>query len=94
MDDKVCTKRRQILARGIGLAGASALGMTSVARDAAAAKTSKAALLYQDHPQNGKRCGDCKFFSPDSGSSTAGTCEIVEGTVDRNGWCMSFSPRT
>ena len=91
MDDKVCTKRRRILAQGLALAGGCAIG---IARDAAAAKSSKAALLYQDHPQSGKSCGQCKFFSPDSSGATAGTCEMVEGAVDRNGWCMAFSPKT
>ena len=94
MDEKFCTKRRLVLARSLGLAGACALGMTIGARDASAAKSSKAAFLYQDHPQDGKRCGNCKFFSPDSGNASAGTCEVVEGAVDRNGWCMAFSPKT
>jgi len=91
MDDRVCMKRRQVLAQGLALAGGCALG---VGRDAAAAKSSKAAFLYQDHAQNGKRCGDCKFFTPDGRNSSAGSCEVVEGAVDRNGWCMAFSPKT
>jgi len=92
MDDNACRKRRLVLAHGLAL-GACAMGMTGGIRDAAATKSSKAAFLYQDHPQNGKRCGDCKFFSADGGNSSAGTCDVVEGAVDRSGWCMAFSPK-
>ena len=92
-DTKPCTTRRSILARGLALAGMGVLIIAVDARKLAAAKTSKAAMLYQEHPHEGRRCGDCKFFSTDNGAN-AGTCALVEGPVDRNGWCMAFSPRS
>ena len=87
-------KRRQILARGVGLVGACVVGVATAVHNAVAAKSSKASLLYQDRPRDGKRCSDCKFFSADSSDTNTGTCALVEGAIDRNGWCMTFSPRT
>ena len=89
--DRLDLRRRKLLACGIGVTAAVALAF--VERDAAA-KTSKASLLYQEQPNGGKRCADCKFFSAASGAEGAGTCALVEGPIDRNGWCMAFSPRS
>ena len=58
----------------------------------AMAKASKTAMLYQEHPHAGQRCGDCRFFSGDEGAN-AGTCALVEGAVTRDGWCMAFALR-
>ena len=92
-DNRSEINRRKILKCGIGMAGACALGLALGARDAAA-KTSKAALLYQDQPNGGKRCADCRFFSAGGSDTNTGTCALVEGTIDRNGWCTAFSPRS
>jgi len=92
-DRSLQRKRRQILKRGAGLAGACLLGTALGGRYAEAAKTSKAAFLYQDHPRDGKRCGDCRFFSVDARQADTGTCALVEGAIDRDGWCTAFSPK-
>ena len=92
-DGSLQRRRRQILMRGAGLAGACLLGIPLGGRDAEAAKTSKAAFLYQDHPRDGKRCGDCRFFSVASGQADTGTCALVEGAIDRDGWCIAFSSK-
>ena len=93
MDDhRIEIGRRRIIKCGVGVAGACALGLATAWRSAAA-KTPKAALLYQDQPNGGKRCADCKFFSAGSSDTNTGTCALVEGTIDRNGWCTAFSPR-
>ncbi|HEX9301224.1 MAG TPA: high-potential iron-sulfur protein [Casimicrobiaceae bacterium] len=95
MDEKPPhTIRRRILARGLGLTGACVLGIAIDARSIAAAKSPKAALLYQDHPRDGHRCGDCKFFNAAGNDAPTGTCALVDGTIDRNGWCMAFAPKT
>ena len=83
-----------MLARGLGVAGACVLGIALDAPDAAAAKSAKTALLYQDHPNDGKRCGECKFFTSSGNDASPGTCALVEGMIDRNGWCMAYSPRS
>jgi len=86
-------KRREVLSRGAALAGASLLGIVICARSNAAEKSSKASLLYQNHPHDGQHCGNCKYFTAGTGDSNAGTCALVEGPIDSNGWCMAFSPR-
>jgi hypothetical protein len=90
-DHRIEIKRRRILKRGVAMVGACAFWF-AVASDKATAKTSKAAFLYQDQPNGGKRCAHCKFFSAGS-DSTMGTCALVEGAIDPNGWCTAFSPR-
>jgi len=94
MDDEMHRLvRRRFVSGGFALAGACALGIGISAPDAIASKSSKAALLYQDRTNDGKRCADCKFFTPSANDPSTGTCAIVEGTIDRNGWCMAFSAR-
>lgn len=89
---QTCMKRRVLLARGVGVAGASLLGIVVCASSRAAEKSSKAALLYQNHPHEGQHCGSCKYFSA-GGDPSSGTCALVEGQIDTNGWCMAFSQR-
>ena len=90
---QTCIKRREVLARGVGLAAASLVGMAISAHSKAAEKASKASLLYQSHPHNGQHCSECKYFTAGSAPST-GTCTVVEGAVEPNGWCMAFSAKT
>jgi len=93
MNRPVAIERRRLLARSLAIAGSSLLGLSAGVRSAAAQKSSKASLLYQDHPHEGKRCGECKYFGPGSDASGAGACALVEGPVQPDGWCMAFSPR-
>jgi hypothetical protein len=83
--------RRVMLARS----GGSLLGivLSAVASRPALAKAQKSDFQYQQHPKDGKKCADCKFFSTDRSGSDTGTCELVEGTVNRDGWCVAFSPK-
>ena len=92
MTEHVFRPSRRRMALGLAGAAFCALGLGR-AREAAAAKSTKAALSYQDHASDGKRCADCKYFSAASADASTGTCAIVEGAIDRNGWCMAFSPR-
>ena len=87
--------RRRMLERTLGLvAGGWMLRLAVGAGDAAGAKSTKDALLYQDHPHDGNRCSDCKFFTAGGNDGAIGTCAIVDGAIDRNGWCMAFSRRS
>ncbi len=83
--------RRRILKQALGLAGSSVLAGAG-SRMAHAQKSSKTALLYRDYPHDGRRCGDCKYFTA-APEAQSGTCAVVDGVIDRNGWCMAFSPR-
>jgi hypothetical protein len=83
--------RRAILARGASLALGFVLSV--MASRPATAKVQKMEFQYQGRPKDGKRCADCKFFSADASGSGTGTCDLVEGTIDRDGWCIAFSPK-
>lgn len=93
MTEPVSLRRRHLLMRGLIAAGTSAYVLSAGTRDAAAQKSSKASLLYQEHPHEGRRCGACKFFTPGPDAASAGTCAIVDGPIQPDGWCMAFSPR-
>lgn len=86
------TTRRRVLTRGLGAAGACLL-IAIDTRLPAAAKTSKATLLYQDRPHDGQRCGSCKYFAGDGNDATTGTCALVEGVIARDGWCMAYASK-
>jgi hypothetical protein len=94
MDEiQACSTRRMILARGIRLVGACLL-IAVDSHQPATAKTQKTAFLYQDRPHDGQRCGDCKYFSPEGNGAASGTCALVEGVINRDGWCMAYVART
>jgi hypothetical protein len=85
--------RRATLMRGVGVVAGLVLTVTAVVNKRALAKAAKGDLSYQDHPHGGQSCGACKFFSPDSNSANTGTCALVEGVINRNGWCTAYSPK-
>ena len=91
MNAPLSVKRRQALGRGAALAGSSLLIFCVGIDPAAAQKSSKASLSYQEHPHDGKKCADCKHFTPGSDASGAGSCALVEGPIQPTGWCAAFS---
>ena len=94
MDEiQACSTRRMILTQGIRLAAACLL-IAVDSHKPATAKTPKAALLYQNRPHEGQHCGDCKYFSPEGSGAGSGTCALVEGAIERDGWCVAYAART
>ncbi|WP_435079466.1 high-potential iron-sulfur protein [Halococcus sp. AFM35] len=53
---------------------------------------SKSAVQYQSQPRNNQRCSGCLFYIPDKNGDGLGACSIVEGDIQPNGWCASYSP--
>ena len=88
-----CISRRATLARGLGVLAGLVLTVALGASKPAQAKAAKSDLLYQDNPHSGQSCGGCKFFSPESNSANTGTCALVEGVINRSGWCTAYSPK-
>jgi len=83
--------RRSFLARGADIVGLAVLIVTTMGESSRAiAKAGKGEFMYQDHPHDGKSCAQCKFFAPDNANASTGSCEIVDGTISREGWCMAF----
>jgi hypothetical protein len=84
--------RRRFLARVVDSLGFAALIVaTAGVSSRAMAKAGKGEFMYQDHPHDGKSCAQCKYFAPDNGNPSIGSCEIVDGTISRAGWCMAFA---
>ncbi len=52
---------------------------------------SQASVHYQKKPHEGQKCSDCAYFIPGKTPPGTGSCRLVAGTIDPNGWCMRFS---
>lgn len=59
----------------------------------AAAKVSKAAMHYQDHPNGAMDCSKCIQFIPGKNPKADGECKVVEGAISPKGYCLAFSPK-
>jgi hypothetical protein len=83
--------RRSFLARVVDILGFTVVIVTTVgASSRSTAKVGKGEFMYQDHPHDGKSCAQCRYFAPDNANPSIGSCEIVDGTISRDGWCMAF----
>jgi hypothetical protein len=69
---------------------AVAIGGTTAIADA---KSSKAALKYQTHPNGGAKCATCKLFVPGKKSAAMGTCKVVAGAISPQGWCIAYTKK-
>ena len=76
-------RRRFLRMIALALGGAAAAGLG--AKPAVAAQQSKQAAAYQNSPNGGQRCADCRFFNASNRS-----CQIVAGEISPNGWCRFF----
>jgi hypothetical protein len=81
---------RRTMLKGVAVVTGVALASTFAGK-AAAAKSSKAAVKYQDKPHGDQECSKCTFFIPGKSPSAEGTCKIVEGSISPQGWCTSYS---
>jgi hypothetical protein len=73
----------------IGAAASAMLVERARADDAASnSQLKKQDVAYQNQPKGEQRCGTCKNFLAPSG------CKVVSGSVNANGWCLLFKPKT
>lgn len=82
--------RRQALKVLILPALAAAIGGTTGIADA---KSSKAQVKYQNHPKGSAKCSGCKFFMPGKSATAMGSCQIVDGSISPNGWCVAYTKK-
>jgi hypothetical protein len=85
------------LTRNAFLGAAIALPAFAAAAAAARADSSKAsqsAMHYQSSPNGNMRCSGCRFFIPASDASASGTCQIVDGAISPNGYCMGYAAKS
>lgn len=69
---------------------AAAFGVTTAVAEA---KSSKAAMKYQDHPKGTAKCAGCKLFVAGKSAKANGTCKVVDGSISPNGWCIAYTPK-
>jgi len=81
--------RRTFLKAGVILPGlAAALGRLGRADGS---KASQASMHYQTSPNGSAHCGACRFFVPGAGATADGSCQIVDGAISPNGYCIAFT---
>jgi hypothetical protein len=68
--------------------------LTAGVAGADGSKASQASMHYQTSPNDGKHCSGCKFFNPAGDPSANGTCQIVDGSISPNGYCMAYSAKS
>lgn len=69
-------------------------GLLAAAASADASKASQASLHYQTSPNGSMQCSGCKFFIPGQDAKSNGTCQIVDGSISPNGYCMAFTAKS
>lgn len=81
--------RRGLLKVGAYAAGAAAIIGATASRVEAqiAKKASHQNAGYQESPNAGKSCGNCRHFQPPSG------CVTVESPINSNGWCRLYAKK-
>jgi hypothetical protein len=83
--DGVRNLSRRSLLRAAACAGAGlAAGALTARRALAQQKASKQAMHYQDKPNGDKKCSECLQFEAPS------SCNVVEGTISPNGYCIAW----
>ncbi|SFI02102.1 High potential iron-sulfur protein [Collimonas sp. OK307] len=88
------TSRRNMLRRSSAVLGAVILTpLVTHSPQANAGSMTKGMLHYQDTPKDGKMCADCAAYNPPTPDTASGTCKVVAGPVNPQGWCMAYSHR-
>ena len=99
---------RRTCLKGMALFSAAVSVPLILASTAAEAKASKAAVDYQDQPNEMRMCHMCKFYigcrggmmgggmmgcgMTGGGMVGAGACEVVEGRISPMGYCDLYAP--
>ncbi len=85
--DKLISRRTLLK----GAAAVTGVALASAfAGKAFAEKTSKAVAKYQSTPNGDKKCSNCSFFIPGKTSTADGTCQVVEGSISPDAYCMMY----
>jgi hypothetical protein len=91
-------ERPQPLTRRTFLGGVVILpalaSLLSAEASADASKASQASMHYQTSPNGNMHCSLCKYFIPGQDASSNGTCQVVDGSISPNGYCMAFNAKS
>lgn len=67
----------------------TATALNGQERDPGALST-KNAVDYQAEPSGNEKCSNCAYYIEDKNGDGMGACAIVDGTIDPDGWCVSY----
>ncbi len=84
---------RRTFLEGAIVLPALAAALTGVAA-ADASKAPQAQMHYQSTPNGNMHCALCKFFVAGKDASSNGACQIVDGSISPNGYCMAYTPKS
>lgn len=83
---------RIVFLRGIVVLPAAARLLQQEAL-ADASKASQSSMHYQSTPNDGKHCSLCQYFVPGKDATSDGSCQIVDGSISPNGYCIAFNAK-
>jgi len=89
MSDRCSRKSVLINLLGLPLAAAAVVGVATQAD----AKTAPSAVQYVPKSKNGKYCKHCRFFTAGKAMGKPGTCSIVSGPIEPDGWCVAYAAK-
>ncbi len=78
--------RGAVVAAGLALASA----FTACSHPENTGKLTKASVDYQDKPKDGEQCSSCRLFIASNTLTANGTCQLVEGSISPQGWCIKY----
>lgn len=82
--------RRRIMLKNAAVAACLAAAPWAARRALAQGKVAKEAMHYQDRPKDGQNCATCIQFIPGAKPGASGACQIVEGPISPDGWCIEY----
>jgi hypothetical protein len=88
LEDNPNLSRRSIMKGAALLAGGTLIAGVMASKEARAQKAAKGSLQYQDRPNGDKQCSNCTQFIPNN------DCQIVEGTVSPQGYCIAWQKKS
>jgi len=88
LEDNPKLSRRSIMKGAALLVGGTLIAGVMASKEALAQKASKGSMQYRDKPNGDKQCSNCAQFIPDNG------CQIVEGTVTPQAYCIAWQKKS
>ena len=89
--------RRALLKNGMMIAAVGAVattGLLTATSARAQSKAPQATMMYQDKPHGKDACSNCIHFISGKTHAANGTCNVVDGSISPNGWCVAFAAKS
>lgn len=89
--------RRTLLKNGVMIAAVGAVAATGLLTSPVAraqSKASQATMMYQDKPHGKDACSNCIHYIAGKTPTANGTCNVVDGSISPNGWCVAFAAKS